>query len=90
MWYEKYSFTHAKHTTMACADCHIAERSQSSADLLIPLIGAVGTHTTEPPFACRDCHGGEKATHQLGSTCIDCHGFHQAEMVLHPAAGTRN
>ncbi len=87
MWYEKASFTHAKHTTMACADCHIAERSQSSADLLIPLIGTVGTHTTEPPFACRDCHGGEKATHQLGSTCIDCHGFHQAEMALHPAAG---
>lgn len=85
-WYEKASFTHAKHSTMACADCHAAELSQSSADLLIPDIGTVGTQSTQAPFACRDCHGGEHDPKQLGSTCIDCHGFHQAEMPLHPTA----
>lgn len=81
-WYEKASFTHAKHTTMGCKDCHAADLSMSSADLLIPGIGAVGSKSTQPPYTCRDCHGGEKAKHQLGSTCIDCHGFHEADMPL--------
>lgn len=85
-WYEKARFTHARHATMACADCHIAAQSKVSSDLLIPVIGAVGTRSVQPPYACRDCHGGEKAKHQLGSTCIDCHGFHQAEMPLRPQA----
>lgn len=85
-WYEKASFTHAKHATMACTDCHQAQLSKSSMDLLIPDIGVEGGRTTEPPFACRDCHGGEKAKHQLGSTCIDCHGFHQADMPLRVSA----
>ncbi|HWS27154.1 MAG TPA: cytochrome c3 family protein [Xanthomonadales bacterium] len=84
-WYEKASFTHAKHATMGCKDCHAADLSLSSADLLIPDIGAVGSNNVDPPFACRDCHGGEDAKHQLGSTCIDCHGFHQADMPLRVA-----
>ncbi|MCC6593394.1 MAG: hypothetical protein IT479_08970 [Xanthomonadales bacterium] len=84
VWFEKARVTHARHATMECADCHVAAQSMSSADLLIPPIGAVGTRSAKPPYACRDCHGGEKAARQLGSTCIDCHGFHQAEMPLHP------
>lgn len=84
-WYEKASFTHAKHATMGCKDCHAADLSLSSADLLIPDIGAVGSNNAVAPFACRDCHGGENATHKLGSTCIDCHGFHQAPMPLRAA-----
>ncbi|MCB1611712.1 MAG: cytochrome c3 family protein [Lysobacterales bacterium] len=82
-WYEKASFTHAKHSTMACGDCHAAELSQFSSDVLIPDIGVAGAPSTQAPFACRDCHGGERDKKLLQSTCIDCHGFHQAEMPLH-------
>jgi hypothetical protein len=84
VWFEKARFTHAKHATMACIDCHTAQLSQSSADLLIPGIGAAGPKTSDRPYACRDCHGGEKDTKLLGSTCIDCHGFHQADFPLLP------
>jgi hypothetical protein len=84
-WYEKASFNHAKHATMACKDCHQAQLSLSSADLLIPAIGSIGSRSVDPPFACRDCHGGEHDKQLLGSTCIDCHGFHQAAMPLRTA-----
>lgn len=81
-WYAKASFTHAKHATMSCGDCHAASQSMSSADLLIPDIGVAGAPKGEAPFACRACHGGEHAEDQLGSTCIACHGFHQSEFVM--------
>lgn len=69
VWFAKSRFTHAKHTTMNCVDCHVAEKSKSSADVLIPEISN-----------CRTCHAGEHADDKLGSTCIACHGFHQAPM----------
>ncbi len=70
-WYGKARFSHAKHTTMKCADCHDASLSHNSADLLIPEISN-----------CRQCHAGEHASEKLGSTCISCHGFHQAPFPL--------
>jgi len=71
VWFEQARFTHAKHTTMDCANCHQAELSKSSADLLIPDISN-----------CRSCHGGEHAKGLLSSTCISCHGFHQYDQPL--------
>lgn len=81
-WFAKASFTHARHATMQCGDCHAARLSMSSADLLIPDIGAVGMPTGSPPYACRACHGGERAGDRLGSTCTACHGFHQSPYLL--------
>jgi hypothetical protein len=72
VWYAKASFTHGKHVTMECSSCHAAEQSKSSADLLIPGIDN-----------CQKCHAGEGTKGLLSSTCIDCHGFHQAPFLLH-------
>ena len=72
IWFSKAHFTHGSHTTMECADCHDASTSSSSKDLLIPGIGN-----------CRQCHAGESATDKVPTTCIDCHGYHEAsELVL--------
>lgn len=76
-WYDKARFSHAKHTTMKCADCHDAALSQNSADLLIPEISN-----------CRQCHAGERSSDKLKSTCIACHGFHQAPFVSREPAKT--
>ena len=70
-WFAKSEFTHAKHVTMKCLDCHEADKSKVSTDLLIPGINN-----------CQECHGGESAHGLLQSTCIDCHGFHQAPYPL--------
>ncbi len=67
-WFRKAQFTHAKHQTMQCVDCHEAQNSASSEDVLIPGIDN-----------CRQCHGGEHASAKIASTCISCHGFHIAE-----------
>ena len=66
-WYGAAKFTHAKHATMGCADCHKAESSTRASDLLIPDIAN-----------CRQCHAGERGAGKVASTCIDCHGYHQS------------
>jgi hypothetical protein len=71
-WYAKSEFTHGKHETMRCLDCHDAEKSSTSANVLIPGIAN-----------CRACHAGEGATGKLASECVDCHGFHQSTFPLH-------
>lgn len=83
VWFEKSRFSHRKHTTMQCEDCHAASRSMHSADVLIPDIGD-GSFQTEAPYACRHCHAGaEGEKGKLSSTCIACHGFHQADFPMH-------
>jgi hypothetical protein len=64
-WFPRANFTHRRHETMACGDCHKATTSSDSADLLLPDIDN-----------CRQCHGGEHAEDKVPSTCISCHGFH--------------
>jgi hypothetical protein len=66
-WYGDAKFTHAKHGTMACKDCHAAEASSAATDLMIPGIAN-----------CRQCHAGEGGGSKVASTCIDCHGYHQS------------
>lgn len=61
-------FDHAKHLAIACADCHAARRSGSSADLLVPGIGR-----------CLTCHGAATAAFKVTSTCASCHVFHRKE-----------
>ena len=65
----KADFTHAKHTTTPCGDCHAAETSVSSSDLLLPKIES-----------CQNCHGSENASAKVPSTCISCHDFHRHDL----------
>jgi len=58
-------FDHDKHKTQKCTDCHDAEKSEHSEDVLLKGI-----------VSCRDCHGGADAKNKVASTCVDCHGFH--------------
>ena len=67
VWYADAKFTHARHTTMQCADCHAARESQQASDLLIPGIDN-----------CRSCHGGAQAKGKVATTCIACHDYHQS------------
>ena len=68
VWYADAKFTHAKHTTVKCEDCHGgAPKSTQSSDLLIPGIDN-----------CRACHGGAKSKDKVPTTCIACHAYHQS------------
>jgi predicted CXXCH cytochrome family protein len=64
-WYPKARFSHDPHTGMACTDCHAADESGESADVLMP-----GAET------CQQCHGDAHSEERVASRCIDCHGFH--------------
>jgi pSer/pThr/pTyr-binding forkhead associated (FHA) protein len=65
VWYADAKFTHAKHVTVKCEDCHAARDSKESADVLIPGISN-----------CRACHGGAYAKDKVATTCIACHNYH--------------
>ena len=62
-------FDHEDHKQEQCTSCHAADKSESSADLLMPGIAQ-----------CRDCHQGEadrKA--EVPSSCAMCHSYHPRE-----------
>ena len=63
----KGTFNHRAHEAgeLKCKDCHLAETSRSSTDVLLPSI-----------VTCQSCHGGEHAQATVQSTCTMCHGFH--------------
>ncbi|HET8942413.1 MAG TPA: cytochrome c3 family protein [Rudaea sp.] len=67
VWYADAKFTHARHTTVKCEDCHAARKSDQASDLLIPGIAN-----------CRACHAGAKASGKVATTCIACHDYHQS------------
>jgi hypothetical protein len=67
IWYGEARFTHAKHSTMTCNDCHKAAESKAATDLLIPDL-----------TNCRQCHAGESGGSKVASTCIACHRYHQS------------
>ena len=75
-WMPKASFTHIKHRTMQCADCHDAQTSKVSEDVLLPSINS-----------CYECHGGPHETSKLASQCVDCHKFHvlDGKFMGHPS-----
>jgi hypothetical protein len=59
-------FSHRAHRQAECSTCHAAERSETSADLLLPDLAT-----------CRTCHGGEQArAPKIPSTCAMCHDYH--------------
>jgi hypothetical protein len=59
-------FDHNAHKQEKCTSCHMAEKSSSSADLLLPGIKS-----------CRTCHLGEDAANaEVPSGCAMCHSYH--------------
>jgi hypothetical protein len=62
-------FTHAAHKQEKCTSCHTADKSSTSADLLLPNVNS-----------CRTCHLGEDAPRgKVPSGCAMCHSFHMGE-----------
>ena len=81
-WLPKGIFTHSDHSTAqtTCVDCHEAETSEQSADVLLPGIQS-----------CFECHGGPDETSKLASQCVDCHKFHivEGQFMGHPPVGKK-
>jgi hypothetical protein len=62
-------FDHEDHKQEQCTSCHAADKSSSSADLLLPGVAQ-----------CRTCHQGESArTAEVPSSCAMCHSYHPRE-----------
>lgn len=66
-WLAEATFNHAKHATMACAQCHDAVHSKDTADILLP--------TKETCVVCHSPRGG------VVDTCATCHTYHHAAVV---------
>lgn len=65
-WMPKAQFSHVKHVSAKCADCHDAAKSKDATDVLMPTISQ-----------CKDCHSGkEPVVKKVTSDCGLCHGFH--------------
>lgn len=65
-WMPEVQFSHAKHATAQCVDCHKAASSKKASDVLMPAIRE-----------CRECHGGNRPEkNKVTSDCGLCHGFH--------------
>ncbi len=64
-------FDHKPHSQEKCSSCHAAERSASSADLLLPDIKQ-----------CRTCHLGETSSKaDVPSGCAMCHAYHPSPLA---------
>lgn len=64
-------FNHSAHKQEKCSTCHAAQKSSSSADLLLPDIST-----------CRTCHLGEEAPRgKISSGCAMCHDYHLGGLV---------
>lgn len=70
-WFPKARFSHRRHDSMACEDCHKASTSEDSSDILMPDIDN-----------CQQCHAGEHSSNKVPSTCIMCHGYHETRTDL--------
>lgn len=69
-WLPKARFDHSRHKPLKCSQCHEAEKSKSSRDVLIKGIDT-----------CRECHSDAGGEGKTRSTCISCHGYHVAEDI---------
>lgn len=76
---EAAAFTHSPHADSACVDCHEAQVSKTSHDVLLPDIDN-----------CRACHGDLGSGSQVASACVDCHGYHvDGGVIWDPSATQR-
>lgn len=64
-------FDHKPHIQEKCSTCHAAEKSVSSADVLLPDLKQ-----------CRTCHLGEASSKaEVPSGCAMCHAYHPSPMA---------
>lgn len=49
----------------ACLSCHAANKSEDSADLMLPNLAK-----------CEDCHGDRPALERVTVQCVSCHSYH--------------
>ncbi|HET7694443.1 MAG TPA: hypothetical protein VFK57_01945 [Vicinamibacterales bacterium] len=69
-WMPRAAFDHSPHLMVACASCHAAGSSTSTADVLLP-----------PASLCASCHSGARGTllspgGGAESRCFACHRYH--------------
>jgi hypothetical protein len=67
-WLAHGAFTHAKHTSMSCVQCHAASESRLASDIIMP-----------PQVSCISCH---RANGMAPSNCLACHSFHSPQSVV--------
>jgi hypothetical protein len=65
-WLKRGDFDHAAHVMLDCAGCHQdVRKSEKTSDVLIPGIKV-----------CQRCHDPEARHPAAGSTCFECHRYH--------------
>jgi hypothetical protein len=69
-WMPRAAFDHRPHLMVRCSDCHTAEVSTKTADVLLP-----------NQAVCATCHAAAKGTLRPGSgqaegRCFECHQYH--------------
>jgi predicted CXXCH cytochrome family protein len=75
-WMPQARFSHRSHAQTDCEDCHDVADSSDSSDVAIPDIDT-----------CRECHAGSKPVDKkVTSSCMLCHGFHDASHPWNPGA----
>ena len=73
-WQPKASFSHAKHSSVVCKQCHDKVNSKRSEDISFPSVQT-----------CRDCHTGFDAqAGKISSPCQSCHRFHRVSTANWP------
>ncbi len=73
IWMPQAMFSHAKHTTEACTQCHNVSQSKDSEHIAMPDIAK-----------CRECHvGARPVTGKVTSDCATCHKFHEGKDFWH-------
>lgn len=71
-WMQHASFNHSKHSAMSCTDCHAAQDSYSTADVIMPT-----------QQSCVSCHSPKN---RAGDSCMTCHSYHNPQPAGHAAA----
>ena len=66
-WMPQARFDHAKHKSVQCNDCHQAEQSRLTSEVLMPGIGS-----------CVTCHSPKG---KVVAECITCHSYHAPASV---------
>ena len=61
-WLTHSQFRHDSHRLLGCSECHAAEASSQTSDVLMPSIES-----------CRKCHG---PSGRARSDCVECHSYH--------------
>jgi hypothetical protein len=74
-WMTHAKFNHAKHTAMACTDCHAAAKSERTSDIIMP--------TQQSCTACHSPKGG------VSDSCTTCHAYHNTPPAAWTAGGVQ-